>query len=145
MPRWSSALHVSRLLYFLSLSRDTCSAHLTLLHLICWIMLIEECFVPLHAHSPSPFFNCCLGVTYKWDCDFFQYIVQIKIISKPVTIPTSFRSPDTVYHTKKRVQYNIRHSYELWHTEEASALSANNTKSFVALRRHVQKRWWITV
>jgi hypothetical protein len=84
-------------------------------------MFIEECFVPRHAPSPSPFFKCCLGVTYKWDSDFFQYMVQTKILCKPVTIPTSFRCPDTVYHTKKRVQYNIQYSYELWHTEEASA------------------------
>jgi len=96
--------------------------------------------VTRHAQSPSTFFQCCLGVTYKWDSDFFQYIVQIKVLSGPVTIPTSFRSPDTVYHSKKRVQYNTQYSYELWDTEEASVLSANVMKSFVALRSHVKKK-----
>jgi hypothetical protein len=142
MPRWSSALHVSRLnslLYFLSLSHDTRSAYLTPLQLSSLITLTEECVVTRHVQSPSPFFQCCLGAAYKWDSEFFQDIVQIKVLSRTVTIPTSFRSPDTVYHTKKRVQYNIQYSCELWDTEKASVLSANIMKSFVALRRHVQE------
>jgi hypothetical protein len=58
----------------------------------------------MHSLFPSLFFIYWLDVTYKWDGIFFQYIVQIKVLSKPVTIPTSCLSPDTVYHAKKGVQ-----------------------------------------